>query len=60
MAEFTKKKTTIPSFKEKKLNNENFVQRAPAEVVERERASLEGLKQQLQSVRQVLADLRNS
>ena len=46
--------------KEKKLSNEKFVQRAPAEVVERERASLEELKQQLQSVRGVLADLRNS
>jgi valyl-tRNA synthetase len=44
--------------KEKKLSNDNFVQRAPAEVVQRERASLEELQEQLQSVRQVLVDLR--
>jgi valyl-tRNA synthetase len=44
--------------KEKKLSNENFVQRAPAEVVQRERESLKDLKEQLKSVQQVLADLR--
>lgn len=36
--------------KESKLSNENFVSRAPAEVVQKEKASLEELKQQLESV----------
>ncbi|WP_372720087.1 class I tRNA ligase family protein, partial [Novipirellula sp.] len=36
--------------KEQKLSNENFVARAPAEVVAKERESLEELKRQLESV----------
>ena len=37
--------------KESKLNNENFVARAPAEVVDKERESLTDLKRQLASVK---------
>ena len=44
--------------KEKKLANDNFVQRAPAEVVERERASLDAIKQQLVTVEAALEALR--
>ena len=44
--------------KEKKLSNENFVGRAPAEVVERERETLEQLRQQLQTVEDALARFR--
>ncbi len=46
--------------KEGKLSNENFVSRAPAEVVESERASLEDLKQQLVAVQKSLETLRSS
>jgi valyl-tRNA synthetase len=46
--------------KEKKLANANFVERAPAEVVEQERASLESLRQQLKSVEAALETLRGS
>jgi valyl-tRNA synthetase len=46
--------------KEKKLANENFVQRAPAAVVQREQESLTELQQQLASVRQALDSLRTS
>jgi valyl-tRNA synthetase len=46
--------------KEKKLANENFVKRAPAEVVQRERESLEQLKQQLESVLASLESLQGS
>ena len=46
--------------KEKKLSNDSFVQRAPAEVVQRERDGLENLKEQLESVREALAKLRDS
>ncbi|MDG2381869.1 MAG: valine--tRNA ligase [Pirellulaceae bacterium] len=48
------------SGKEKKLSNESFVQRAPAEVVQREQEGLETLKQQLASVREALEKLRSS
>jgi len=44
--------------KEKKLANANFVQRAPAEVVERERDSLTQLKEKLASIQAVLKNLR--
>jgi valyl-tRNA synthetase len=44
--------------KDKKLSNANFVQRAPADVVQRERDSLADLQQQLASTREVLARLR--
>ena len=40
--------------KEKKLSNPNFVDRAPADVVQRERESLVQLKQQLDSVKSAL------
>ena len=42
---------------EKKLANENFVSRAPAEVVEGVRETLAGLKQQLAAAEGVLAEL---
>ena len=45
--------------KEKKLSNENFVSRAPANIVEKERANLEQLKQQLATIDEVLEQLRN-
>jgi valyl-tRNA synthetase len=44
--------------KEKKLSNEDFVAKAPADVVERERDSLAQLKQQLVTVRDALVELR--
>ena len=44
--------------KEKKLANANFVDRAPAEVVQRERDSLAELREQLNSVEATLDNLR--
>ena len=44
--------------KEKKLTNANFVDRAPADVVERERESLAEMKVQLEQVESALEDLR--
>ena len=44
--------------KEKKLSNENFTARAPAEVVERERESLAELQAQRQATTDVLERLR--
>jgi valyl-tRNA synthetase len=46
--------------KEKKLANANFVERAPADVVQRERDSLAQLKVELASVQQTLDNLRGS
>ena len=46
--------------KEKKLANESFVQRAPAEIVENERMSLRKLREQLSSIEDALADLRRN
>ena len=43
--------------KEKKLANANFVDRAPAEVVEKERESLGQLREQLEAVEKSLAAL---
>ncbi len=43
--------------KEKKLAQKNFVDRAPAEVVEKERASLADLKSQLAAAKEVLERL---
>ena len=48
------------SGKEKKLSNQQFVDRAPAEVVERERESLEKIKQELALVEEALARLGKS
>ncbi|MEE2684840.1 MAG: valine--tRNA ligase [Planctomycetota bacterium] len=48
------------SGKEKKLGNQQFVDRAPAEVVERERESLEKIKQELALVEEALARLEKS
>lgn len=44
--------------KEKKLSNANFVKRAPADVVQRERDGLAQLKEQLESVTSSLTALR--
>jgi valyl-tRNA synthetase len=41
---------------EGKLSNEKFVGNAPAEVVEKVRETLAGLKSQLASVEQIIAD----
>ncbi len=46
--------------KEKKLSNASFVERAPADVVAKERESLEQLGEQLQAMRDALAGLRSS
>ena len=43
--------------KEKKLSNENFVSRAPADVVQKERESLSALRDRLQSTETALAEL---
>jgi valyl-tRNA synthetase len=43
--------------KEKKLSNEKFTANAPADVVEKERASLEQMKTQLAGIRTALAEL---
>jgi valyl-tRNA synthetase len=45
--------------KETKLANESFVSRAPANVVQAERDSLQQLKEQLASVQAALASLRS-
>ncbi|WP_207395513.1 valine--tRNA ligase [Bremerella alba] len=46
--------------KEKKLSNESFVARAPADIVARERESLEQAKQELERTQAALAKLRES
>lgn len=46
--------------KESKLSNESFVSRAPAEVVEKERASLDDLKHQLETVVTLLEQLKKT
>jgi valyl-tRNA synthetase len=45
---------------EKKLGNESFVQRAPAAVVQKERETLKGLKDQLATVQDALEKLTRS
>jgi len=46
--------------KEKKLSNESFVSRAPADIVERERESLQQAKQEMETVQVALTRLRQS
>ncbi len=46
--------------KEKKLGNQNFVERAPADVVQRERESLTQLQEQLATARTSLTSLRDA
>ncbi len=43
--------------KEKKLSNDNFLSRAPADVVQKERAALEELREKLATVEAHLAQL---
>ena len=43
---------------EKKLSNENFTGKAPADVVEQVRETLAGNRQQLESVQRIIADLQ--
>ena len=45
--------------KEKKLSNESFTSRAPAEIVERERATLIDLKKQLETIQSALGELKS-
>lgn len=45
---------------EKKLSNENFVSRAPKEIVDSHRETLEGWKKQLQSIEEVIEQLSKS
>lgn len=52
------KLTGMVQGKEKKLANDNFLQRAPADVVQRERDTLAELKAQLKSVESTLLALR--
>ena len=51
------KLTGFIAAKEKKLANANFVGRAPAEVVQKERDSLKDLQDQLAAVKEVLERL---
>lgn len=53
------KLTKLIAGKEKKLSNANFVERAPAEVVEKERAALTDLQQQLAKTQSALDSLPN-
>ncbi|WP_457622377.1 hypothetical protein [Persephonella sp.] len=46
------------SISEKKLSNENFVKKAPAHVVEKERKLYEELKQKAEKVKQIIESLR--
>ena len=46
--------------KEKKLSNDNFVSRAPADVVQKERESLSALRERLHSTEAALAELARS
>lgn len=62
-AEIARKKQEVEKLvgfiaaKEKKLTNETFVSRAPAEVVQKERDSLKDLQDQLAAAREVLDQL---
>ena len=51
------KLTGFVAAKEKKLTNKNFVDRAPAEVVQKERDSLKDLQDQLAAAKEVVARL---
>ena len=53
------KLTKLIAGKEKKLSNANFVERAPAEVVEKERAALTDLQHQLAKTQSALDSLPN-
>ncbi len=45
--------------KEKKLANANFVERAPAVVVEKERESLAAMKEEIAAAKDALRDFQN-
>jgi valyl-tRNA synthetase len=60
-ARLTKKKSTLQAqiqSKQAKLSNEQFVSRAPADVVQREREAIEHLSEQLDSINQALSNLK--
>jgi valyl-tRNA synthetase len=65
-AEIARKKQEVEKLvgfvasKEKKLSNASFVDRAPAEVVQKERDSLKDLQAQLAAAREVLARLEKT
>jgi valyl-tRNA synthetase len=65
-AEIARKKQEIEKLtgfiaaKEKKLSNETFVQRAPADVVQKERDSLKELQDQMAAAQEVLQRLANT
>ncbi len=46
--------------KQKKLSNANFVERVPADIVQRERDSLDQLQQQFAATESALAELRGA
>ena len=50
----------LKAAKQKKLENENFVQRAPAAVVQGEREALKDLEDQLAAAKAVIERLRNT
>jgi valyl-tRNA synthetase len=54
-----KKLLGLISGKESKLGNANFTARAPADVVAKERESLDQLREQLNSIRTALTELRS-
>jgi len=54
----SEKLATLIEAKQKKLSNESFVSRAPADVVEKERASLREMEERLASMQDSLAAMR--
>lgn len=52
------KKESLIASKEKKLANKNFVDRAPAEVVQKEQESLQQIKDQMQTISDAIEQLK--
>ena len=48
------------SISEKKLSNENFIKKAPKEVVEKEKAFYEELKGKIEKVKEIIENLKNA
>ncbi|MBD3314748.1 MAG: valine--tRNA ligase [Chitinivibrionales bacterium] len=53
------KQTALAAGTEKRLANKNFVEKAPADVVDKEREKLQGIKQNLEKLEAGLATLQN-